>query len=153
MYIFCFVQVCANGVISFGRRYESYTTPENQQFSTDLLNIYALTPYFTDLDLTTSGTVWYRVYDLTEDSSADVKDVLKIMQDLVSEIYAQKIHPIYVFKATWENVPLYGESSAEVNMFREFLEHCFTCIKYVWFYYSAISCNILMMIGLMIYQN
>lgn len=110
-------------MISFGRPYESYTPPENQQISSELSDVYAMAPYFADLDLTTSGTVWYRVYDLTEDSSADVKSVLRTMKDLVWEIYEQDIDPIYVFKATWENVPLHGGSLSEVSMLRELLEH------------------------------
>lgn len=122
-YVHCFMilllhsihlQVCTNGLICFGRRYESYSIPKSSQFYSELLNLYCLAPYFTDIILTSSGKVWYQAYDVTSDSVSDSDDVIITMKNLVNESYAIQLQPKFIVKVTWDKVPAYGGANTEV---------------------------------------
>ena len=113
MYILYLIfQVCANGLVCFNRRYQSYTVPVNRQYTPDLVGIYCLAPYFTDLDLRSSGSVWYQTYTM----SSDAENIRESMKNLVNETYSIQITPSFIFKATWKEVPLYGGPRHEVHI-------------------------------------
>ncbi|XP_060565921.1 alpha-tectorin-like, partial [Ruditapes philippinarum] len=97
------IYVCANGLVCFNRSYESYIIPENRQYRHDLVGIYCLAPYFTDLDLRFSGSVWYQAYTM----ASDAENIRESVKKLVNETYSIQITPNFIFKATWKEVPLY----------------------------------------------
>jgi hypothetical protein len=110
--LYLIFQVCANGLVCFNRSYESYLIPENRQYRFDLNGIYCLAPYFRDLDLRSSGSVWYQAYNM----SSDAENIRESMKNLVHETYSIQITPSFIFKATWMKVPLFGRPSHEVCM-------------------------------------
>lgn len=109
-----FFQICPNGLVCFNKRYESYSIPANGDTENDLKNIYCLAPYFADVNLQTSGRVWYQDYDLTSNDVADSNEVVVKMQNLVNETFEIIYNPVYILKATWDQAPKYGGSSSEV---------------------------------------
>ncbi|XP_060576455.1 sushi, nidogen and EGF-like domain-containing protein 1 isoform X2 [Ruditapes philippinarum] len=108
------IYVCANGLVCFNRSYHSYTIPENRQYRHDLVGIYCLAPYFRDLDLRSSGSVWYQTYTM----SSDAENIREAMKNLVNETYSIQITPSFIFKATWKEVPLFGGPSYETVTFQ-----------------------------------
>ncbi|XP_053372749.1 uncharacterized protein LOC123561027 [Mercenaria mercenaria] len=129
--------VCANGLICFGRRYVSYTVPQNKVFSSDLLNVYCLAPYFTDMDLRTSGSVWYQAYE-----SASNASITSAMANLVYDLYEVQIQPLYMFKATWVESPKYGGASNEKVTF-QVVYVTDGEVAYTFYYYKSGGMNFL----------
>ncbi|XP_053372780.1 uncharacterized protein LOC123559692 [Mercenaria mercenaria] len=110
--------VCANGLICFNRRYESYTIPVNDETSSDLNNIYCLAPYFADIDVENSGKVWYQAYDATSEDISETSEVFVTVKNLMNATYGVDYNPVYILKATWDNAPKYGGNASETVTFQ-----------------------------------
>ena len=108
-------QVCANGLVCFRRRYEGSELPTINEYNPELKGRNCLAPYFTDMDLSTSGTVWYQAYNIFDN---DADNVIESMRSLVNDTYSIEITPNFVFKATWEEVPLFEGPTNEVYMYK-----------------------------------
>lgn len=90
----------------FRRQYESFSIPTSNEFNYDLLSVYCLAPYFTDLNPAFGGKVYYSAYDLLKTQntlSADTK-----VQEMVHRHYNVSFKPVYILKSTWDQVPPFG---------------------------------------------
>jgi len=111
-------QICPNGVVCFGRRFEGYTIPAtNRAVDAELAKKYCLAPYFTDLQPTTASTssIFYQVYDFSAVTSSN-DAVLDVVSGLVDETYQRgDFSPALVIKSTWSDLQRYDGNAAQVS--------------------------------------
>lgn len=111
--IFYFFQICPNGLLCFNRPHEAYTIPDGNRFHSEYQNIYCLAPYFTDLNPSRGGKVYYRTYNYLK--SNEPTDALETVQNLVEQNYKTTFIPVFILKATWDEVPPYGRYYSQVS--------------------------------------
>ncbi|KAL4229260.1 Mucin-4 [Mactra antiquata] len=113
------IYICANGLLCFQKKYESYTIPVNGETDNDLNNIVCLAPYFSDLDLSVNGDVWYTIRDLTSVNSLDTYTDVNSVIALVNETYGKDdYNPAFFMVATWVESPRYGGPANETVTFQ-----------------------------------
>nr|XP_022292249.1 mucin-4-like isoform X6 [Crassostrea virginica] len=113
--IFSYVMVGTNGIIGLGERYNSFTIRDLSSFWVESRQI--LCPFWTDLVGNTNmnepeGKVFYRSY--TKGNIND-KSVLDRVSEIVRKYNADfpKFDAIWVVKATWYSMSLYGFQTNE----------------------------------------
>jgi hypothetical protein len=102
-------QVNTNGVLSFGN---SYISPVGTDFNF-ISSPPIVAPFWDDVDITRSGTIYYR-----QDSNSTITE---LVQKAVAAEYpeAASFQPTLVFVATWDRVEPYGfDSRGLVNTFQ-----------------------------------
>lgn len=108
MVIFFSWQVCPNGLVCFDRPYEGVEDlipGGGQQLSP---NTNCLAGYLSDLTLTGGANILYKSYDYLDenlDSDVDAQDVLAKVRSLIAIQFQTLLSPVFIFKATWVQVP------------------------------------------------
>ena len=96
--------------------YVGYTVPTSGQISPNFAGMYCMAPYFTDLDTTVSGKVWYQIYDTTTNSVLINHVAITTAESLVFNRYGITFDAVLVIKVTWENVPEVNDDTSTVGV-------------------------------------
>ena len=90
--------------------------PQSSATSSSYSDKYCLAGYFTDLNPTLGGKVYFNSYDFTKTETSDGTAVKTVVTDLVQAKYQlDKYKPAFVAKATWEAVVPYSAGPNEVK--------------------------------------
>ena len=101
--ILTFLQVSANGVISFsGFFFDS--TPET--FPLTGRNDILIAPFWDDVDIRISGRVLYRL--------TNTSILLDLVGASISSVFNTTFNPTQLFIATWDDVPGFGQTRVSV---------------------------------------
>ncbi|XP_053408702.1 uncharacterized protein LOC123559399 isoform X2 [Mercenaria mercenaria] len=106
------IYVCANGIICFKKPYHNPTPPRNNVTEDYLRNRYCICPFHMDIDVTSSGDIYYQGYDLA--SVSDTHPNVVMARQLVNNIYNLDFSDmLYMLVVTWWIVPRSGGLSSE----------------------------------------
>lgn len=64
-------------------------------------------PYLTDLSPAAGGRIFYNEYDCSSNTAETITATLAVRQ-LVEEKYMTSFQPVFIIKATWEQVIVYS---------------------------------------------
>ena len=100
------LQVCSNGVISFGKNYFYFWYPErfpSRYFYIRRANV--LAAYWNDHDPRSEGTVEYKVY--TTELGAQAEQYLSTVSGYISQQQERNFTGTWMLVAYWNQVPPY----------------------------------------------
>lgn len=98
----------------FNNAYNGYTVPVPGDTSSNFAGTYCVAPYFTDLDTSTSGKVWYQVYDTTTNPLLTSHVAVTTAESLVFNRYGVTFDAVLVVKATWDSIPGFESAPDQV---------------------------------------
>ena len=133
-----FNKISSNGYVSFGQGYSEYVprpfplfiSSSNSTFTTAPTIVPSIiSPYWDDIDLTTTGNILYESYD--ESDSTDL-NLLKTISNFITD--SQNLTKIFECKSAvvvfWSNVCPFGDNNCnDVSNFCKVIMYVFASVK------------------------
>lgn len=107
------LQLCPNGAFSFGTAFTRFSSITDGMMLNPTDNCLLL--FYEDHDVRKGGYIYYNVYESSAPASAEASAVFAAVEAFVFDKFLIDFDPVYVLKATWEEVPNYSFTAGQVR--------------------------------------